>query len=74
MKKNLAKFIAQLLAVGTIGSIGMLALCSEPTAEADFLSTFIAQVVVAAICFTVAFILGSKWQIKRKMTYTGILQ
>lgn len=74
MKKNFAKFIAQLVVVGTIATIGFLALCSEPTAEADFLKTFIAQVVVAAVCMTAAYLLGRKWQLTRKMTHTGLFQ
>ncbi len=74
MKKNFAKFIAQLATVSIIATIGILALCSEPTAEADFLKTFIAQVAIAAVCFTVTYLLGRKWQINRKMTFTGLFQ
>lgn len=74
MKKNLIKFVAQLAVVGVLATIGFIALCSEPAENVNFLKVFAGQITVAVLTLTSAILLGRKWQITRKLTYTGLFQ
>ena len=74
MKKNFIKFIAQLAVVSAIAGVGLIALTGEPAESANFIKIFAIQMLVAAICLGSAICLGRKWQISRKMTFTGLFQ
>lgn len=74
MKKNFVKFIAQLAVVGILATVGFIALCGEPTEDADFIKVVAGQIIVAAITLSSAIYLGKKWQINRKLTCTGLFQ
>lgn len=74
MKANTMKFYAQLAIEGALVSIGTIALIGEPTDDANFIATIIGQMIVLAVSWTAAYLLNRKWQILRKLEYTGLFQ
>ena len=67
MKRNTMRFYAQSAIVFVLATFGFLALCAEPTEDANFLLVVIGQFVCAAAFFTAASLLGRKWGIIRKL-------
>lgn len=74
MKRNLIKFYAQLSIVGTLATLGLVALCGEPTEDANFLAVFSGQIAVVIFTWTLAYLLSKRWQIIRKIEATGLFQ
>ena len=74
MKANTMKFYLQLAIVGALIAIGTIALISEPTDDANFVATVISQLVIMSLSYSLAAMLGKKWQINRKLTRTGLFQ
>ena len=67
MKRNRTKFYAQVGVFSTLACVGLIALCGEPVEEVDFLTTYLCQLAVTAVCWTVAAVLYHKWDLGRKM-------
>lgn len=74
MKKNFVKFIAQIAIVSLLFTVGCIVICGEPSEDANFIATIIAQLAISIFCYSSAICLGRKWQINRKMTFTGLFQ
>lgn len=69
MKRNVMTFYTQLAIVSVLASIGVIALCGEPTEDANFLSVVFGQLVCFALFCGAAYLLGHKWNLSRKMRY-----
>ena len=74
MKRNLIKFYAQLSIVGTLATLGLVALCGDPTEDENFLAVFSGQIAVVIFTWTLAYLLSKRWQIIRKIEATGLFQ
>lgn len=74
MKKNFVRLIAQVAIVSVLFVIGLIAICGEPAQDANFIATVACQLLVAVACISIATALSKKWQIARKMNYTGLFQ
>ena len=74
MKRNLIKFSAQLSIVGILATLGLVALCGEPTEDANFLAVVSGQIAVVIFTWSLAYVLSKKWQIVRKIEATGLFQ
>lgn len=74
MKKNFVVFIAQLAIVGALIAVGTVAILGEPNDDAKFVVTLIGQLIVTAATWSIAGVLCNKWQLFRKMAFTGLFQ
>ena len=70
MRQHRMRFHSQMGVIGTLASIGLIALCGEPDeslSAAAWLSTFGCQLAVFAACWLSAWLLCRKWGLSRKM-------
>ena len=74
MKRNLIKFYVQLSIVGILATLGLVALCGEPTEDANFPAVFSGQIAVVIFTWALAYLLSKRWQIIRKIEATGLFQ
>lgn len=66
MKRNRLIYGAQMTIVCVLATVGLIALCGEPTEDANFILTVFIQLVVAAVCLTAASFLAYYWDLNKK--------
>ena len=65
MKGYRIRFYARVSVVGMLSAVGMVALSGEPAADANFMAVVCGQLVVAALCWLVAWLLAKRWHLTR---------
>ncbi len=65
MKGYRIRFYARVCVVGMLGAVGMTVLSGEPAGDANFVAVVCCQLVVAALCWLVAWLLSKRWHLTR---------
>lgn len=71
MKKSVIKFLAEMVALSATMAVGIVAICSEPAADANFLATVLLQLVVVIVSFACVHVMNKKWGVFRKLRAMG---
>ncbi|MGM9810494.1 MAG: hypothetical protein ACI30J_06470 [Paludibacteraceae bacterium] len=71
MKKSVIKFLAEVSALSAAMAVGIVAICSEPAGDANFIVTVLLQLLVVVISFSCVHVMNKKWGVFRKLRAMG---